>query len=234
MKRPNIKCPYCGSQAFLRPASVLNKHGPVYDGEKYYVCARYPFCDSYVKAHAFNEMPMGTLANSSLRRKRRDAHIEMQKLWEHGLMTRKEAYRWLQTQMGLTANDAHIAKFSEQRCEQVILLRLATFLKLVLLKGTPFSKARVLFEKDYPNDQEVQVMALSRQALLSTAELIKCAEVGATDISTDRKLLNALYADSDTTCDNIRYMMQDVPSQAPITMAVANLYLRKQIIFEKV
>ena len=33
MKRPNIKCPYCGSQAFLRPASVLNKHGPVYDGE---------------------------------------------------------------------------------------------------------------------------------------------------------------------------------------------------------
>ena len=41
-------------------------------------------------------------------------------------------------------------------------------------------------------------------------------------------------ADTDTTCDNIRYMMQDVPSQAPVTMAVANLYLRKQIIFERV
>ena len=122
MKRPNIKCPYCGSQAFLRPASVLNKHGPIYDGEKYYVCARYPFCDSYVKAHAFNQMPMGTLANSSLRRKRRDAHIALQKLWDHGLMTRKEAYRWLQTQMGLTAEDTHIAKFSVQRCEQVIQL----------------------------------------------------------------------------------------------------------------
>ena len=113
-------------------------------------------------------------------------------------------------------------------------LRLATFLKLVLLKGTPYSKAKVLFEKDTPNDREAQVMALSRQALLSTAELIKCVEVGATDISTDCKLLNALYADTDTTCDNIRYMMQDVPSQAPVTMAVANLYLRKQIIFERV
>lgn len=122
MKRPNIKCPYCGSQAFLRPSSVLNKHGPIYDGEKYYVCAHYPICDSYVKAHAFNQMPMGTLANSSLRRKRRDTHIALQKLWEHGLMTRKEAYRWLQTQMGLTAEDTHIAKFSEQRCEQVIQL----------------------------------------------------------------------------------------------------------------
>ena len=96
------------------------------------------------------------------------------------------------------------------------------------------TKAKVLFEKDNPNDREAQVMALSRQALLSTAELIKCVEVGATDISTDCKLLNALYADTDTTCDNIRYMMQDVPSQAPVTMAVANLYLRKQIIFERV
>ena len=113
-------------------------------------------------------------------------------------------------------------------------LRLATFLKLVLLKSTPYNKAKVLFEKDNPNDREAQVMALSRQALLSTAELIKCVEVGATDISTDCKLLNALYADTDTTCDNIRYMMQDVPSQAPVTMAVANLYLRKQIIFERV
>lgn len=113
-------------------------------------------------------------------------------------------------------------------------LRLATFLKLVVLKGTPYSKAKVLFDKDTPNGQEAQIMALSRQALLSTAELIKCVEVGATDISTDCKLLNALYADTDTTCDNIRYMMQDVPSKAPVTMAVANLYLRKQIIFERV
>ena len=113
-------------------------------------------------------------------------------------------------------------------------LRLATFLKLVVLKGTPYFKAKVLFDKDTPNGQEAQIMALSRQALLSTAELIKCVEIGATDISTDCKLLNALYADTDTTCDNIRYMMQDVPSKAPVTMAVANLYLRKQIIFERV
>lgn len=122
MKRPNIKCPYCGSQAFLRPASVLNKHGPAYDGKKYYVCARYPQCDSYVKAHAFNHMPMGTLADRALRHKRRDAHIAMQQLCDRGIMTRKELYRWLQTQMGLCEEDAHIAKFSEQRCEQVISL----------------------------------------------------------------------------------------------------------------
>lgn len=122
MKRPNIKCPYCGSQAFLRPASVLDKHGGAYDGEKYYVCARYPFCDSYVKAHRFNQMPMGTLANKALRHLRRDAHIALEKLWTDGLMSRGEAYRWLQTQMGLPESDTHIAKFSEQRCDEVIRL----------------------------------------------------------------------------------------------------------------
>lgn len=122
MKRPNIKCPYCGSQAFLRPASVLNRSGAKYDGEKYYVCARYPFCDSYVKAHNDSHMPMGTLTDRTLRRKRREAHIALQKLLDSGLMTKKEAYRWLQVQMGLPEEDAHIAKFSEQRCEEVIRL----------------------------------------------------------------------------------------------------------------
>ena len=76
-------------------------------------------------------------------------------------------------------------------------------------------------------------MALSRQAILSTAELIKCVEVGATDISTDTKLLEALYADAEITCDNIRYMMQDAPNKVAVMIAISNLYLRKQIIFER-
>lgn len=120
MKRPNIKCPYCNSQAFLRPASYIGKTAPVYAGAKFYVCARYPACDSYVRAHDFNHLPMGTLANPKLRRKRRDAHIAMEQLWNKNYMTRKEAYRWLQTQFGIPAADAHIAKFSEIRCDQVI------------------------------------------------------------------------------------------------------------------
>ena len=77
-------------------------------------------------------------------------------------------------------------------------------------------------------------MALSRQALLSTAELIKCAEVGARDISTDEKLMDALYNDDDITSDNIADMMLTAKSREWVTVAVANLYLRKQIIFERV
>lgn len=112
-------------------------------------------------------------------------------------------------------------------------LRLAAFGKL-LLDGVPFSKAKQLFQKDRPNDQEAQVMALSRQALLSTAELIKCAEAGATDVSTDEKLMAVLIDNNYTTSDSIAFEMLQAEQRVPVTIAVANLYLRKQIIFERV
>ncbi len=111
-------------------------------------------------------------------------------------------------------------------------LRLATFGKL-LLDGVPFSKARQLFQQDKPSQREAQVMALSRQALLSTAELIKCAEVGATDVSTDEKLMATLIDNDYTSSDSIVFEMLESKQRIPVTMAVANLYLRKQIVFER-
>ena len=112
-------------------------------------------------------------------------------------------------------------------------LRLATFLKLIF-KGTPFSTARELFQRDKPSPLEARVMALSRQATLSTAELVKCAEVGAQDVSSGEKIMEALYNDDYTTSDNIQWEMLRSDYRAPITLAVANLYLRKQIILERV
>ena len=58
--------------------------------------------------------------------------------------------------------------------------------------------------------------------------------LGVSDISSDEKLLDALYSDTDTTSDNIGDMMRGAQYQVPVTMAVANLYLRKQIILERV
>jgi len=120
MKRINIKCPYCKSQAFLRPASMVHKY-PI-PGEEVYVCARYPVCDAYVSAYRENRLPMGTLADKQLRQKRQQAHIALNRLWNQGLMSKKEAYRWLQIQMGLPESEAHIGRFSLLRCEQVICL----------------------------------------------------------------------------------------------------------------
>ncbi len=111
-------------------------------------------------------------------------------------------------------------------------LRLAAFGKL-LLDGVPFAKARQLFQKDRPTQREAQVMALSRQALLSTAELVKCAEAGATDVSSDEKLMEVLIDNDYTTSDSIAFEMLEAKERIPVTMAVANLYLRKQIVLER-
>ncbi len=118
MKQVNIKCPYCGSKALLRPASIVRRNTA--PGEEVYICARYPACDAYVSAHRDNHLPMGTLADKPLRKKRRQAHIAFNHLLESRNMTKKEAYRWLQVQLGLPEQDAHIARFSEYRCGQVI------------------------------------------------------------------------------------------------------------------
>ena len=122
MKRINIKCPYCGSRAYLQPSSVV--YGDRADDVEanLYVCARYPACDAYVAAHKDTLLPMGTLADRNLRRKRMEAHSALNRLISSGLMNRKQAYRWLQIQLGLPESETHIAKFSELRCQKVISL----------------------------------------------------------------------------------------------------------------
>lgn len=113
-------------------------------------------------------------------------------------------------------------------------LRTVTFLKLLLLDGVPFTRAKQVFQKARLSDGEAQVIALARQALLSTAELIRCVELGITDISSDDKVMVALYGDADTTSDAMGDLMRASQSRCPVTMSVANLCLHKQIIFERV
>ena len=115
-----------------------------------------------------------------------------------------------------------------------LILRAATFLKLTLWDDVPLSTAKRLFQRRRINDYEKRVLSLSKQALLSTAELIKCVEVRTSDLSSGNQILNALYNDDDTTSENIRYQMLHAKSRASVTLAVANLCLSKQIIFERV
>ena len=59
MKRVNLKCPYCGSRALLRPASVVYGARAADPAAPFYVCAHYPACDAYVAAHRATRLPMG-------------------------------------------------------------------------------------------------------------------------------------------------------------------------------
>ena len=62
------------------------------------------------------------MADRALRCKRIEAHKAFNRLWESGLMGKKQAYRWLQAKLGLPEQEAHIGRFSLFRCEELIRL----------------------------------------------------------------------------------------------------------------
>ena len=114
-----------------------------------------------------------------------------------------------------------------------LLLRLISFIKLTVFGHVPFAITRKLFSKDRRSANERRVYHLPQQALLSTAELIKCVEYDIHTIHSDSQLMDALYADDTTTSDNIADMVRPFGCCCPVLQAVANLYLRRQIIFER-
>lgn len=115
-----------------------------------------------------------------------------------------------------------------------IFVKIAAFLKFVFVNGMPFSKAKAVFRKDALSGSEKRVVGLARQAQLSTAELIKCVENEVYDLSDDDKVMSALYDDDYTTCDNIGGYAKQFRQRRPVLETVANLYLRKLIIFERI
>ena len=114
-----------------------------------------------------------------------------------------------------------------------IWLRIAAFLKLTLRDRVSFSDARRLFCRDERTEGEAYVMQLAGQALLSTAEIIKCVGKGVRRLPDDRSILDAVYDDRDTTCDNLPFTAKYLPGSQQVTLDVANLYLRKQIVLER-
>lgn len=114
-KQPRIRCPYCGREAVLRRASYVHKKKAL---EEYlYVCSGYPQCDSYVGVHTGTKTPRGSLADRNLRRKRTQAHRLFDAIWKNGILSRKDAYRWMQDTFCLSSEQAHIGQFSDYRCD---------------------------------------------------------------------------------------------------------------------
>lgn len=63
---------------------------------------------------------MGRLADAHLRAAKQRAHKNFDPLWKSGKMTRREAYKWLASNMGISEEECHIGMFSEAQCSQVV------------------------------------------------------------------------------------------------------------------
>lgn len=113
-----VRCPYCGSVAVIRPASEIYKDPKRRDS--LYVCSNFPDCKAYVGMYAGTKTPLGPLANGDLRNLRIRAHRKFDQLWQSGIMSREDAYKWMADYFCLPRRDAHIGMFSEYRCEELI------------------------------------------------------------------------------------------------------------------
>ena len=114
-----------------------------------------------------------------------------------------------------------------------LFLRVISFIRLTFFSRIPYSVTKRICSKDKRSDSEKKVMRLANQAVLSTAEIIKCIDQNVLTFATDEDLLDVLYHDDYTTSDNIAYSVRFLPQCRPVITSVANLYLRKQIIFER-
>lgn len=112
-----MNCPYCNKKAeFL---SSKEFYGQNY-GTNLYVCRP---CNARVGTHGKGRKPLGTMANHRLRVLRRICHRKFDPMWKYKRKqnwSRHNAYKWLQKEMRLSPEEAHIGMFDEEKCRELI------------------------------------------------------------------------------------------------------------------
>ncbi len=117
-RRKPPRCPYCGAPMSLRPSSEIY---PDHNSDRMLlVCNRYPQCNTYVGTNPVTQEPLGIPADGDLRNLRIRTHNVFDQIWQNGIMSRDQAYRWMADSFCLKLKDAHIAQCSEYQCRELI------------------------------------------------------------------------------------------------------------------
>lgn len=112
-------------------------------------------------------------------------------------------------------------------------MRVLSFVHM-LLRRVPLKNAGRILRYDRRTAEEQKVFRLSHKALLSTAEIIRCVDKEHLHWHTEAELVDILYHDADMTFDTIASTSRYLPKCRPVLSAAANLYLRRQIIWERI
>lgn len=110
-------CEHCGGSCSIVPNSQI--YGRAFGDWPWAVlCSG---CRAYVGLHPFTGIPLGTLATQETREARRRAKAAFNPLWEHGGMSRTEAYAWLAGALGIAdVEQCHIGWFDVAQCNAVV------------------------------------------------------------------------------------------------------------------
>ena len=114
-----------------------------------------------------------------------------------------------------------------------ITLRLYVVIKLALQGRASFGAAKRLLRTFTHTESEKKILRLAKLAMISTAEVICCLEKGIKNIRNEYGLMDAVYADSETTSDNIGQTVKGYRCCQETLEAIANLYVSQQLIFDR-
>jgi hypothetical protein len=117
-KKTGPPCPYCNSPTEFIDSKIV--YGRWYGW--LLACTRYPQSDAYVGCHGESKNPLGRLANKELREAKKAAHAAFDPRWDaRGIIgSRKDAYKWLASQLGIPLSDCHIGMFDVDLCRRVV------------------------------------------------------------------------------------------------------------------
>lgn len=107
-------CRYCGPDTPV----FLGHHDEIYgraygDWPYLYLCEN---CEAYVGLHPFTDIPLGTLADGSLRKARKTNKAKFIALQKKRAWNRSEAYKWLASQLGIKVDECHWGWFEADQC----------------------------------------------------------------------------------------------------------------------
>ena len=110
--------------------------------------------------------------------------------------------------------------------------KLRSMAYLYFVKGLSFSKCyETYFGMRFTAD-ELNVLRLSRNVGITAAEIIQCAENEVKNIRTEDDIMDKVYGEENATFETVTVRSRFSELKTDCIKAVANLYLKKRIIFE--
>lgn len=109
--------------------------------------------------------------------------------------------------------------------------RLKSMLYLYFIKGVPIKKCYGTYFGTRITQNERNVLKLSRRVGITASEIIQCAENNISRISSEDDIMSNLYNKGETY-ETMAIQSRFSELKSDVVRAVANLYLKKKIIFE--
>jgi hypothetical protein len=119
-------CPYCNCETelvsgdLIYPTRVKEQPRPKFLDKKFFVCKLN--INHYVGTYADNITSYGRIADTELRKLKRQGHNTFDPLWKNKIhfKNQKDAYHWLSEKMNLPKDLTHFGMFTNEQCLNAI------------------------------------------------------------------------------------------------------------------